>query len=198
MVCWEDGRSGAGSVRWFYFRFDNGHEGFVPATRVYPQTTVNACSDTSTSNSLRTYRRGVAAARWALSRNNQVYVSRADQDRLASHGGVSSNWTEGDWSGDCSGFVFLAWDSIGIRINYQNARQMWDAYPTTRRHGDRNPPRGALVFWNAMSGGINYGHVEVSLGNSRSIGTTGFEAGPALANAIAPISDTNYLGWVMP
>ena len=106
MVCWEDGRSAVGSVRWFYFRFDNGKEGFVPANRVAAQTSVNACSDTTTNNSLRPYRRGVAAAKWALSRNGQIAVSSADQARLSSRGGVASNWTQGDWSGDCSGFVF--------------------------------------------------------------------------------------------
>lgn len=197
MVCWEEGREAAGGRKWFYFRYDNGREGFVPANRVSSQTVVDRCSNTTTSNSLRSYRRGVAAARWALSRNGQRAVSRADQDRLAARGGVSPNHTLGDWSGDCSGFVFLAWDSIGIRINFRNARQMWDAYPSSRRRTDRNPPRGALVFWNATSGGTNYGHVEISLGNGASIGTTGWD-GQWLPNARASISSSNYLGWVMP
>lgn len=195
MVCFRDGRREAGTVRFFYMRFDNGKEGFVPATRVNPQSAVNNCSDSTTSNSLLKFRRGVWAADWALGRNGDVSISAADQKIVSA--GCSASCTKGDWSGDCSGFVYAAYKSIGITINFADARKMWDAYPVSRRNYDRSPPRGALVFWNASSGGKNFGHVEISLGNGRSIGTTGWDSQRLPVEATA-ISASSYLGWVMP
>lgn len=194
MVCWEDGRSADGQVRWFYMRLKNGKQGFVPASRVQPQAKVKSCRDKNASNEID----GVIVARWALGRNGQISVPAAEQNLLSSLYGVPSNFTRGDWSGDCVGFTNLAWYAAGTKVPLKNARQVYDYYRGLNRiKGDRNPPRGALVFWNAYSGSTNFGHVEVSLGNSRSIGTQGWD-GNKLRVSIAGIGATNYLGWAMP
>jgi hypothetical protein len=194
MVCWEDGRSADGQTRWFYMRLSNGRQGFVPASRVWPQITVKSCRDRNASNEID----GVIAARWALGRNGQVAVPAADQTLLSNLYRVSATFTRGDWSGDCIAFTNLAWYSAGTTVPLRNARQVYDHYRGLGRiKTDRNPPRGALVFWNAYSGSTNYGHVEVSLGNSRSIGTQGWD-GNRLPVSIAGIGATNYLGWAMP
>jgi hypothetical protein len=194
MVCWEDGRAAAGSVRWFYVRLANGRQGFVPANRVAAQAAVRSCGDRNASNEID----GVIAARWALGRNGAVDVPRAEQDRLAAVWGVSRGHTYGDWSGDCIGFAVLAWDAAGSVLPRGNAIDVFRHYRDGGRiRTDRNPPRGALVFWNAVSGGQNYGHAEVSLGNGRSIGTQGWD-GQRLPVSIATIGASDYLGWAMP
>ena len=195
MVCWEDGRSAAGSVRWFYVRLSNGRQGFVPANRVASQTAVKSCRDRNASNEID----GVIAARWALGRNGAVAVTAAEQDRLAAVWGVPRNHTLGDWSGDCIGFAVLAWDAAGSVLPRGNAIDVYGRYRAANRiRTDRNPPRGALVFWNAVaSSGQNFGHVEVSLGNGRSIGTQGWD-GNRKPVTIAAIGSSGYLGWAMP
>lgn len=192
MVCWEDGRAAAGSVRWFYVRLSNGRQGFVPANRVGAQAAVRSCGDRNASNEID----GVIAARWALGHNGATAVSRAEQDRLNAVWPVN---TYGDWSGDCIGFAALAWDAAGSALPRGNAIDVFRLYRNQNRvRTDRNPPRGALVFWNAVaSNGQNFGHVEVSLGNGRSIGTQGWD-GQRLPVSIAAIGSANYLGWAMP
>jgi len=192
MVCWEDGRAAAGSVRWFYVRLANGSQGFVPANRVGTQASVRSCRDRNASNEID----GVIAARWALGRNGVAAVSGADQYRLNVVWPVN---TYGDWSGDCIGFAALAWDAAGSALPRGNAIDVFRVYRGQNRiRPDRNPPRGALVFWNAVaSNGQNFGHVEVSLGNGRSIGTQGWD-GQRKPVSIAAIGSVNYLGWAMP
>jgi hypothetical protein len=109
MVCWEDGRVGAGQRRWFYVRLANGRQGFVPASRVARQTSVRWCRDANASNEID----GVIAARWALGRAGVVSVTAAERSRLSAITGVSENHTLGDWSGDCIGFAVLGWDRAG-------------------------------------------------------------------------------------
>src|SRR5262249_35059210 len=51
----------------------------------------------------------------------------------------------------------------------------WAMRPSQQHGGDRNPPRGALVFW-SWTGTVdgktrNWGHVGISLGNGRVIST---------------------------
>jgi hypothetical protein len=62
---------------------------------------------------------------------------------------------------------------------------------------DRNPPRGAMVFWDAVSGGHNHGQVEISLGNGRSIGTRGWDGQKRPVTA-DPIGASGNLEWAMP
>lgn len=191
MVCWEDGRSAAGSVRWFYVRLSNGRQGFVPANRVARQTRVEACWDRNASREID----GVIAARWALGHDGARSVTTAEQSRLNRVWPVD---TYGDWSGDCIGFAALAWDAAGSRLPRGNAIDVYRWYKgRSRVTANRNPPRGALVFWNAYSGGRNYGHVEISLGNGRSIGTQGWD-GQRKPVSIAAIGSAGYLGWAMP
>jgi hypothetical protein len=194
MVCWEDGRAADGQVRWFYVRLKNGRQGFVPASRVSPQTKVKSCRDRTAGREVQ----GIMAARAALSRNGLRDVAANDKQRLTTLYGVPLNHTLGDWSGDCIGFTNLSWDAAGVKVPLRHARQVYDQFKARGQiRTDRNPPRGALVFWNAVSGGYNYGHVEISLGNSRSIGTSGWD-GQRKPVSIEAIGTTNYLGWAMP
>jgi cell wall-associated NlpC family hydrolase len=125
-------------------------------------------------------------------------VTAAERSRLSAITGVSENHTLGDWSGDCIGFAVLGWDRAGSAVPLRNARVVFDQYNRAGRvRTDRNPPRGALVFWNASQGGTNFGHVEISLGNGRTIGTQGWD-GQRLPVSIDTITAANYLGWVMP
>lgn len=199
MVCWQDGRTVDNQVRWFYVRLENGRQGFVPAPRVSYQTSVKSCTDKNASNEID----GVIAANWALSRNGQTLIGTNDANTLSTVFGMTPAKTFGDWSGDCISFAAMSWYSAGSKITVKNAYQVYMDYKNAGRiNVSQNPPRGALVFWNAFSGGTNFGHVEVSLGNNRSIGTTGWD-GQRLPVAPAAISystvnSSKYLGWAMP
>lgn len=201
MVCWQEGRSIDGQKKWFYVVLENGRSGFVPAPRVSSQRTVKSCTDKNASNEID----GVIAANWALSRNKAISVSSSDAATLSRVWGVSSNYTLGDWSGDCISFAIMAWYAAGTKVVLRDAVAVHNIYKAAGKvRTTRNPPRGALVFWNAVdpSTGKNFGHVEISLGNNRSIGTTGWD-GNRKPNAIASISystaiSSKYLGWVMP
>lgn len=195
MVCWEEGRSADSQKKWFYVRLSNGKQGYIPASRVGSQTSVKACWDKNAGKEIQ----GVIAANWALARNGQVSVPDAEKKLLNTQWGFSLNYTLGDWSGDCITFAAIAWYNAGVKITIRNARQVFDTYNAAKRIStDRNPPRGALVFWNAVDNkGVNYGHVEISLGNGRSIGTSGWD-NQKKPISIEAISASNYLGWVMP
>ena len=68
-------------------------------------------------------------------------------------------------------FPFAKSDSPGA---YTSARVQWDRTPAARRRaGDRNPPAGALVFFDLAVAGIpgRPGHVGISLGGDRFVST---------------------------
>lgn len=193
MVCWREGRTADNQAKWFYVRLSNGRQGYLPAPRISAQTTVKSCLDTNASVEID----GVIASNWALSRNFQTGIGSTDATTLTNVFAMTPAKTFGDWSGDCISFAALAWYSAGTKIKFGNARAVYDQYLAAGKVSrTQNPPRGALVFWNAYSGTTNYGHVEISLGNNRSIGTTGWDK-QWLANAAAAISyGSSYLGWV--
>jgi hypothetical protein len=77
-----------------------------------------------------------------------------------------------DWDGKCAKFVRLAFEQAGISKigSIEDATAAGDAWLS--HPGDKNPPRGAVVFW---SGGDadNNGHIAISLGGGKIINTSG-------------------------
>lgn len=72
----------------------------------------------------------------------------------------------------------------GISARYSDASTAWRN--TNNRHpGDRNPPRGAAVYWTGGSHG--YGHIAISLGGGKVRSTDAGGRG-----RVATVS----LGWV--
>ncbi len=97
------------------------------------------------------------------------------------------------WSGRCEQFVEQAYGRGGVfstaYVHYQ-----WQA-ARGRIHTDRSPPAGAIVFYSAVSGGVNYGHVGISMGNGTIASTVGW-MGQCLNTAVNSINYfPNYLGW---
>ena len=196
MGCWLDARHVNGYTynRWFYVS-GGGHQGFVKAELVTAQAKVPNCS-----TNLR-----VSVSLWATwtSSYGQTKPTAEDVSLWAGFGNPKSTWgAKLDWSGDCVAFVYLAWHNRGAGRTLQyrgNARPLYDQYVARGPHPTKTgtPPRGALVFWNAVSGGTNFGHVAISLGNGRVVGTQGWD------NQLLPTTDraiwsTSYLGWVLP
>lgn len=85
------------------------------------------------------------------------------------------------------------WADIPAR--YGTASFAWFAVDRPQR--DRNPPRGAFVFWTGGSKG--YGHIAVSLGNglvrSTDAGGTGRVATRTIAWFEVNWPSQNYVGW---
>ncbi len=97
------------------------------------------------------------------------------------------------WEGWCERFVANAYGRSSA--GFASAKAHWnDAVASGRAHTDRNPPRGALVFWNTWYQGANYGHVGISLGNGTVIATS--VNGRVGTTSIGHFSA--YLGWVSP
>lgn len=94
--------------------------------------------------------------------------------------------------GYCLRQVRIWW---GVASKYGSAITAWK-YATTKHAGDRNPPKGACVFWSGGPGG--YGHIAFSLGNGYIRST---DAGGRGRNATVPLSwveknwGLHYLGW---
>jgi len=191
MICWEEGREGAGQKKWFYVKLENGKEGFLPAPRVTAttQTSVKWCRQAGASTEIN----GIIAARAALGRNGATGISPDDKKTIE-----KLDYTDhgGDWSADCIGFAALAWNSAAKKLPRGNAIDVyWDYKAKGKINTTRNPPRGALVFTDST----DLGHVEISLGNNRSIGTTGSRDGAYSAVTAEPITyNSDYLGWTMP
>ena len=60
--------------------------------------------------------------------------------------------------------------------------------------GDRNPPRGALAFWDTFAGGT--GHAAISLGGGWAISTSFY--GNANVHPFKIAGTDHYLGWLAP
>lgn len=75
--------------------------------------------------------------------------------------GASVSMT-GKYDNACDGYVA---DAYGLaNSNYEDARAHWNAVPARLKHpGDRNPPTGALVFWDIG----NSGHVALVVGRGK-------------------------------
>jgi hypothetical protein len=91
----------------------------------------------------------------------------------------------------------LGWsrEQADIPSRYTDAATAWE-HAHGRRPGDRNPPRGAAVYWTGGSDG--YGHVAISLGRGL---VRSSDAGGAGVVATVPLRrltqewDLTYVGW---
>ena len=120
------------------------------------------------------------------------------------------------YSGWCQKFVRAAYlDGAGIDIgSAYRAVDYWNDHVSAQHPGDTNPPRGALVYWDAVSANNSYGlvansygHVGISLGNGSVISSSSYPdpAPPASHDAVHEftIQARNaahypYLGWIAP
>jgi hypothetical protein len=86
------------------------------------------------------------------------------------------------FSGQCEKWVRM---QFGAKSGFPTAMANWrDAVRKGMAHrGDRNPPKGVLVFWNVANG---KGHVGISVGGGRFRDYRG-------THAISSMK--NYLGW---
>lgn len=78
---------------------------------------------------------------------------------------------------------------------YPDAATAW-ANAKNRHHGDRNPPRGAMVYW--TGGASGYGHIAVALGNGKVRSTdSGGSGKPATVDIGWPEAHWGlpYAGW---
>lgn len=171
MVCWIDARIPTGYKygRWFYVT-SGSNQGFVKAELVTNQNPSSPwCLDKGNAQ-----RRGVAASLWAtgLSEFHQVYPTTTDKANALSVYHFNSWGKYGDWSGDCVMFTGLAWWSVGQKIHSGSTAAV---IAGTYSLKSGTPPRGAAVFWNWTSGGINWGHVAISLGNGMVVTTQGMD-----------------------
>lgn len=195
MVCWRDDRlaqergnnkgdTGDGHDRWFYVYLDDGREGYVWADQVAsPTPRTPSCSKVNWMN----------AADWAIGHIGQ---KRDSDDTYGSWSGI--------WSGSCVIFGHMAWGRQTHEVGANGtAYNQWQWYVAQHQadEGRTRPPRGALVFF-APAPGNDAGHVAVSIGNWRMIGTVGLagEKPVALGSIIDYDRKTGgtYLGWTMP
>jgi hypothetical protein len=202
MNCWIDARkNGFTYPRWFYVTVSNGKTGFVKAERVGRQTSVANCSTNL----------AVMASLWTtgLDHYNKKTPTAADLANMKKYFGKpadksSNGWGPMlDWNGECISFAALAWLSTGAthRIYFANAIDSYYKYRSRGLvHTSGTPPRGALVYWHSYSGGKDYGHVAVSLGNGRVVTTGGYDA--QNVRQMQAITDkaiwAGSVGWVMP
>ncbi len=170
MVCWLDDRAPfpGSSGRWFYSYLDNGQEGYLWAPQVGNQT-----PNTPNCNTIN----WIQVSNWAIGRIGQTQTNL-----------TPSGW----WAGYCATFAYWAWNAQMVS---GNAIDMYHYYAARGLVQTSRPPRGALVFWNISP---PYGHVAISLGNWKAVGTQGFNnsEGVAVYGVLSRFS--NYLGWAMP
>jgi len=79
---------------------------------------------------------------------------------------------------------------------YTFALRGWQNTPDDRRHYDRTPPKGAVVYFSASSNG--YGHIALSLGGGRIVSTDvprNGQIGVTTIDAICDAWGRTYLGW---
>src|ERR1700750_1720340 len=82
----------------------------------------------------------------------------------------------------------------GISARYPTAASAW--IHNTHKHRNRNPPRGAAVYW--LGGSRGYGHIAISLGHGRIRST---DAGGSGRVATVPLGwiernwGQRYVGW---
>jgi hypothetical protein len=101
------------------------------------------------------------------------------------------------WYNRCLAFVANAygWHHSGTHYAIDHYR---DVMPTYLRHADRNPPPGALMFWDT---GLRAGHVALYLGNGL-IASNDIDAPGRISVVPANAPDTKwgarYVGWSAP
>lgn len=104
------------------------------------------------------------------------------------------------YDGLCLAAVYQAYLSAGRNItaglpygpSHDSAYSYWTV-ARNRHAGDRNPPRGALVFFRSAAGAP--GHVAISLGNGQMISTWDGRTRGIHTMAIRAYDPSRYLGW---
>lgn len=187
IVCSVNARVVDGSARWFYVGTSDG-VGFLRNSALANPPAVPDCSTAG----------GVQASLWttALAQYGHVDVG-GDANRLARAYGVWADQTH--WSGNCVMFSYLAWMSVGVKINERGngPEQIWPQVAKWGKAKDPNPPRGALVFWKWNG----LGHVAISLGNQTVMTTVGApgDSSPTALRTMAQVSQgKEYLGSWLP
>ncbi|MFR9802578.1 NlpC/P60 family protein [Pseudonocardia sp. RS010] len=105
------------------------------------------------------------------------------------------------YDGLCLAAVYQAYLSAGRNITdglpygpaHDSAYIYWTV-AANKHPGDRNPPRGALVFFRSAAGAP--GHVAISLGNGEMISTYDGRTAGIHIMAISAYDPSRYLGWV--
>jgi hypothetical protein len=116
-------------------------------------------------------------------------------------GWMSARMGSAAYDGQCLGAVYQAYLAAGRNITaglpygpaHDTAYSYWSVAPH-RHPGDRNPPRGTLVFFRSAAGAP--GHVAISLGNGQMISTYDGRTHGIHTMPISAYDPTRYLGWV--
>lgn len=108
--------------------------------------------------------------------------------------------TSGTYPGLCDHFVGLAYGKE--HSGYASAWAHWNATPAKLRHaGDKNPPVGALVYWNDSVGG-GHGHTAIVTGKDKNgeaiITSTHANGGRPTTFTLSSVMPGAYAGWATP
>ena len=206
MLCWLNGRTATGtysSNRWFLVhRVSDGYEAFIHSSYIPAagqpggQITVGNCA-----NSWR-----VEAALQAIARFGQWQPSASDVQLGGwTLYGPTSNpnafGPDGDWSGDCAKFAWVAYERAGKQLAKGGAWAMFSTYYSgsySARGRNTLPAYGALVGWD-----WNPGHIAIAIGGSYVATTLGLD-NAKLNNtdenlaASTSFGGTGFYGWVVP
>jgi len=195
LVCWRDDRdpfNPSGRSRWFYAFLDNGQEGYLWSAQVAGDTDIAPRPNCNTIN-------WINVSDWAIGRIGltQWRSIQLDGPMPWSSGENPNNY----WSGWCLGFASNAWQVAGGGglLGGANANDAWNRYAAQGRVDTAHrPPRGAMVFWNVGQ----YGHVAISIGNWRVVGTQGDvpQSLPIADYGVDPNGRSLgvYRGWTVP
>jgi hypothetical protein len=136
---------------------------------------------------------------WLSGMNHAALISSRQE---AAIGWAWSHLNTVFWPGLCLQFAvysyyYTGWHLTGPYGKDVRAVDWWGSnlVPSPRHPGDKNPPRGALVFWSTYAKGT--GHAAISLGGGWAIST---EFGGSAAVHVFKIASypTHYLGWRNP
>jgi lysozyme len=122
---------------------------------------------------------------------------------------INPNTHDHDWSFYCLALVGDSWIHAGHGDNEffrYDARLSFDAFKATSvvHDIDRDPPpRGAVLYWDSVINGTDYGHTAISNGDGTCVTncSKGLGYGGGTINLHYPISGFNYLhklGWINP
>ena len=216
MQCWVKGRANSVSSLWFYVTL-SGHQGFVKAEYVNHQWLTSPYCGNITGKGLSaslaatvkevnaslaatgTVRFGVSYPA-ALSDRQTMAAAPFYKPNSTTEAGWGSHY---GWAGDCISYVAVSWHSSAVDIYVRNAIDTYNYYHSKMHPASLKPPRGALVFWHAYSGGTDYGHVMVSLGDGEVVGTQGWDKQYTLPTYATQVSVINSklrtsIGWFEP
>ncbi|MEF9972962.1 MAG: Ig-like domain-containing protein [Clostridia bacterium] len=96
------------------------------------------------------------------------------------------------YHGWCALFVDDVFQSIGINAPSGNASTIRERYRNAGAlHTDLNAPKGAAVFFYYWGGGVEYGHIGISLGD----GTCVNALSQISVTGLTALSNCEYVGW---